>query len=106
MTVKTELIRNLITSTSIELDDAEDLTKGFSPELAKLKLAKAEKVLNILKMVACNHIDGHTTGVCWIRDYDRSTGKKIHSYKEVTKRCFKCKLVFYRKRYNLMKKKK
>ena len=113
-----QIERNLLTSAMIVYDEAEDLVKLFKeqPESkyaemrmdsAINKITIAQTFIKALKMITCTHNNGKgdTTGVAWHQTFDGNE-KQIQSYKEVTRRCDDCKQVFYRKKYNLLKRKK
>ena len=70
-------------------------------------IGKGLGFIKALKMISCSHDNGkgHETGLAWIKDLDDNR-KVIRSFKEVTKRCDYCNQVFYRKRYNLRKKRR
>ena len=113
-----QIERNLLTSAMIFHNEAENLVKLVNEQpqskYAELRITKAvEKItigltfLKALKMITCNHSKGKgdTTGVMWEQLFD-DNGKKVGSFREVTKRCNNCNQVFYRKRYNLLRKRK
>lgn len=113
-----QIERNLLTSSIIALDDAKYMIELINEqpesklvegrkETATKKIAIAQTFLNVLKMITCNHSKGKgdTTGITWHQVFN-DNGKKLQSFKEITKRCDNCNQVFYRKRYNLMRKKK
>lgn len=112
-----QIERSLLTTASIltdeakymvELMDEQPKSKYFlSRRITALKhIAIAQGMLQALKIVSCNHATnkGATTGIAWIKDLN-DRREVIGSYKEITKRCHNCNQVFYRKRYNLRKKK-
>lgn len=86
------------------------------PSESDINIRRKEKILenigkgfgfiHALKMISCTHNNGkgHTTGVAWIKDKGYN-GRVVRSFKEVTRRCHYCNQVFYRKRYNLRRKK-
>ena len=113
-----QIERNLLTSAMIVYHEAEHLCNlvNEQPESkyaemrmdsAINKITIAQTFLKTLKMIVCDHNKGKgsTTGVAWIKDLNEKR-EVIRSIKEVTRRCDDCKQVFYRKKYNLLKRKK
>lgn len=112
-----QIEQNLLVTATILTDEAEYMLKlmyeqpeskyFLSRRISALKqIASAEGFIKALKMVSCDHNTkkGHTTGIAWVKDLNDNR-EVINSYKEITKRCHNCNQVFYRKRYNLRKKK-
>lgn len=110
--------RNLLTSTEVVIEEAQsliDIINHYNNE-SELNLRRRKSVyqkigmgmafIKALKMVSCDHNTkhGHTTGIAWIKDLNDNR-EIVGSYKEITKRCHNCNQVFYRKRYNLRKRK-
>ena len=100
--------RNLLLSTQIAVEETEYQIELNHQDVAQRKLAIAETFLKVLKMISCKHDTkhGHTTGIMWHQAYIPYTKIKVESWKEVTKRCHNCNQVFYRKKYNLLGRKK
>lgn len=115
-----QIERNLLTSIQINIKEAEYLLKLVDEQpyskitddrklSVNTKIAMANAFLKALKMITCTHNTklGSDTGVIYGTDYsDLFFKKKIRSFMEVTKRCHNCNQVFYRKRYNLLGRKK
>ena len=114
-----QIERNLLTSTSVVIEEAESLIEivnrysGETELNLKRRIAINHKIgmgfafIKVLKMITCTHNTdkGCTTGITWIKDLNDKR-EVVNSFKEVTKRCHNCDQVFYKKRYNLRKRKK
>lgn len=112
--------RNLLTSAIVATEEAEGMIDLINDQpyskiveerrlSANTKIAMAIGFIKALKIISCTHNTKHgsSTGVMYGTDYsDLFFKKKIRSFREVTKRCHNCNQVFYRKRYNLLGKKK
>ncbi len=113
-----QIERNLLISTQMVVEEAQSLIDIVNryPSESEINLRRRKTIdqkigmglafIKALKMITCSHgtDKGSTTGIAWIKDYNDKR-EVIASFKEVTKRCHNCNQVFYRKKYNLRKKK-
>jgi len=104
--MKQELIRNLLTSANITVEETQEQIKLNHQDVANRKIGILQGLISVLKIVTCDHSKEITTGVMYMKEFaDIYHRHKLSSIRQVTKRCRKCNLVIYRKTYNLMKKK-
>jgi len=113
-----QIERNLLISTQMVVEEAQSLIDIVNryPSESEINLRRRKTIdqkigmglafIKALKMITCDHNKGKgsTTGIAYIQTIGRF--KIVESIKEVTKRCDNCNQVFYRKKYNLRKKKK
>lgn len=98
----TRIINNLVRSADIAINQACYQLENHRPEIARDKMEIAEKFLKILKVISCNH-NASSTEVMY--SY-RLVQKKYKAFRQVTKKCSLCNMIFYQKKYLNLKRKK